>query len=355
VRPSSCSPWLPATTATDSSVAAAPPGRPGLRGIAVDDPYHARLRAAQTDPAVLTLLRAEPELIRRAAAQAAQVSDYEPPVVDVTDGTAPGPHGPVAVRVYLPPAAAPGPRPLLVWCHGGGWCEGDLDMPEADATSREVCTRAGAVVVSVDYRLATAGVFYPLPLDDVLAAWGWAITQAPAWGASVERAVLGGASAGGNLAAGAALRLRDGEGPTPASLALVYPALHAELPALDEVQREAVALSSQAEDYFRRGLTLMLENYVGGPVDEAPSPAVPALAELAGLPPTLVMTCAWDVLRSSGEAFASALERAAVPLRLLVVPEIGHGHLNSPWLPQAQQSYQDLADWVAGALTDVPR
>lgn len=173
------------------------------------DPYYDRLLAAQADPAAAAAL-SDPLLLERMAAQLSPDPGYVAPEAVVSEATVPGPHGDVPVRVYLPanPAGAR-PRPLFVWCHGGGWVGGDLDMPEADATAREVCARSGAAVVSVDYRLATAGVHYPVPVDDVLAAWTWALQECSSWGASPQRAVLGGASAGGNLAAGAALRLRD--------------------------------------------------------------------------------------------------------------------------------------------------
>ena len=314
----------------------------------IDDPYYARLRRAQADPTVLAVLRDDPVFVERFRSMQASASTatYAPPAVEVAPATAPGPHGPVPVRIYRPSMAGQGTRPLFVWLHGGGWCEGDLDMAEADATAREVCARAEAVVVSVDYRLALEGVHYPVPLDDVLAAWRWALEAASQWQADARQAVLGGASAGGNLAAGATLRLRDEGGPVPAALALVYPALHGELPPLDEIQRQQVALSPEAAGHFRRGLALMLENYLGGPVADAPSYVVPAQADLTGLPPTLVMTCEWDVLRSSGETFIGDLQRADVPHRGLVVPATDHGHLNNGWLPQAQQSYQDLADWL---------
>src|SRR5690348_8182507 len=88
----------------------------------------------------------------------AQIQRYEtwdgetaPPVVATREDAAPGPHGPVPVRVYTPAEAT---GACLLWAHGGGFLGGDLDMHEADWTAREVCARAGAVVVSVDYRLA---------------------------------------------------------------------------------------------------------------------------------------------------------------------------------------------------------
>src|SRR4051794_26056480 len=78
------------------------------------------------------------------------------PRVATEDLTVPGPHGPVPLRMYVPETDSQ-ERPCLVWMHGGAFRFGDLDMPEADRTSREVCSRAGAVVVSVDYRLAVNG------------------------------------------------------------------------------------------------------------------------------------------------------------------------------------------------------
>jgi acetyl esterase/lipase len=91
--------------------------------------------------------------------------------------------------------------------------------------------RAGAVVVSVDYRLAVGGVRFPVPHDDVVAAWRWVAAQASRLGVDPARLCLGGASAGGNLAAGAALRVReDGDAVRPARLLLVYSGLHPVLP-----------------------------------------------------------------------------------------------------------------------------
>ncbi|MFC7571643.1 alpha/beta hydrolase [Klenkia terrae] len=151
------------------------------------------------------------------------------PDVHVRDTVAPGPHGDVPVRVYSPAADGTG-RPGFVWMHGGAFRAGDLDMPEADRTAREVCARAGAVVVSVDYRLAVDGVTYPVPHDDVVAAVRWVRDEAAALGVDPARITVGGASAGGNLATGATLRLRDDEGWQPAALVLAYTTTHAVLP-----------------------------------------------------------------------------------------------------------------------------
>ena len=313
------------------------------------DPWYDRLRAGEAE-FTATAARLGPEILARLNPLMAPDPGYLAPQVTVRDEIVRGPHGDVPVRVYLPTdGARDASRPLFVWCHGGGWTAGDLDMPEADATSREVCDRSGAVVVSVDYRLATEGVYYPLAVDDVIAAWTWALESSPSWGASPRRAILGGASAGGNIAAGTALRLRDEGGPLPCALVLVYPALHADLPVLTNEQRSELGINEVAEELLRQGLARAIENYQGAPVAEATPDVAPAVGDPAGLPPILIVTCEYDVLRVSGENFARRLEEAGVQHKLVMAPGVGHAHINSPWLPEAQDSYAEMASWISNA------
>jgi acetyl esterase len=136
-----------------------------------------------------------------------------------------GPHGDVPLRTYTP--SQPNGQALL-WIHGGGFVVGDLDMPEADAVCRALAAD-GITVASVDYRLAVNGVCFPVPGDDVDAAWRWA-SAGSTLGIPADRWHLGGASAGGNLAAAAALRSHDTELPAAASLLLIYPVMHEHLP-----------------------------------------------------------------------------------------------------------------------------
>lgn len=257
--------------------------------------------------------------------------------VDVTEAAALGPHGEVRVRIYRPEGE---PEGWLVWLHGGAWAFGELDMPEADATAREVCARGRRVVVSVDYRLAVGGVHYPVPLDDVVAAVGWAAEQA---GGPVA---LGGASAGANLAAGATLRLRDEGRAVPTALLLLYPAVHPVLPTpSDELAAKLATLSPLAR-FDARIYGPLVENYLGAPLSEAPAYAMPASAHLAGLPPTFLHNAEYDGLRASGEAFALQLERAGVPVHLSCAPGVAHGHLNAPWLPQFAASIDEMVTFL---------
>ena len=275
-----------------------------------------------------------------------------PPSLDVRDDVAPGPHGPVPVRVYGRGAAD---RPCLVWLHGGAFRMGDLDMPEADRTAREVAARADAVVVSVDYRLCVGGVAYPVPHDDAVAAVRWVRHGAAALGVDPERISLGGASAGGNLAAGAALRLRDEDGWVPAALVLAYTTVHAVVPAappaltalLDDVPR---LLRFLPED--RRSI---VENYLGGPASSADGYAMPAGAVLDGLCPVLLLNAEYDDLRASSEAFAGQLAVSGVDVRQVLVPGMLHGFLNlSADVEPVDRALDLLAGTVSGAAVGEP-
>ena len=272
-----------------------------------------------------------------------------PPVVDTDAAAAPGPHGPVPVRVYTP-AGDERPRPGLVWMHGGAFTMGDLDMPEADRTAREVSVRAGAVVVSVDYRLAVDGVHYPVPLDDVVAAVRWVRDHAADLGIDAERISVGGASAGATLATGAVLRLRDEDGWQPSALLPVYGMFHAVLP----VDPQIDALLSEVPDLLRftpESTARVTANYLGGPPESADGYAMPVLADLAGLCPTLLVDAEYDDLRASAAIFAARLAEAGAPVRRHIAPGVMHGFVNLPAeIEPVGEVYQLMADVVAAPV-----
>jgi acetyl esterase len=250
-----------------------------------------------------------------------------PPAVDVRNEAAPGPHGPVPVRLYRPTGGGTD-LPCLVWLHGGAFRMGDLNMPEADWTARQICERAGAVVVSVDYRLCVDGVTYPVPHDDVVAAVRWVRGNAVPLGVDADRIALGGASAGGNLATGAALRLRDDDGWVPAALLLAYTTFHAVVPSpsrsLAPLLEEVPTLLRFLPE-VRRGIT---ENYLGGPESLADGYAMPGNAVLEGLCPVLLLNSEYDDLRASAEVFAGQLAVAGVDVRQVLARGMLHGFLN---------------------------
>jgi acetyl esterase len=273
-----------------------------------------------------------------------------PPAATFRDDAAPGPHGRVPVRIYEPQAGEGTRRPCLVWAHGGGFVGGDLDMREADWTAREVSARAGAVVVSVDYRLAVDGVCYPVPHDDTVAAVAWVRDNAEALGVDPGRIAVGGASAGANLTAGAVLKLRDGDAWLPSALVFVYgvahPVVPAASPALATALTELPPLLAPPPGKRDDFLTV---NYLGGPISSADGYAMPALAVLAGLCPTVVINAEYDGLRASGEAFAAALALAGVDVRQALIPGVLHGFLNQPAeLEPVGRCLDLMADVVAG-------
>ena len=255
------------------------------------------------------------------------------PDVEVRAATAPGPHGPVPVRVYTPAPSGPAPNdrpPALLWAHGGAFLGGDLDMLEADGVAREICARAGAVVISVDYRLCHGGVTYPVPHDDVVAAVRWVRDGAADLGVDAARISVGGASAGANLAAGAVLRLRDDDSWQPSTLVLAYPVAHPSLPSASASLARLMADLPRMLRFLPEDTALINGNYLGGANSRADGYAMPGLAALEGLSPVLVLDAEFDDLRPSGEAFAASLAAAGVDVRHVLVHGLPHGFLNRP-------------------------
>ena len=254
-----------------------------------------------------------------------------PPSATTRMVSIPGPHGPVPIRIYTPVERNQDAHSAhaLVWMHGGAFQFGDLDTKEADWTARQLVQRASATIVSVDYRLAVDGVHYPVPLDDVVAAVRW--VQANMTELGITSLSVGGASAGANLAAAAALRLRDEDMWVPDQLVLVYPMMHAEPPAPSESLRLALAELPDAMKLTPRMIHSARENYVGTSNDvPVPGYAMPANADLHGLGPTLVLNAEYDELRASGEAFSSLLAACGVDVEPVKVPGMLHGFLNLP-------------------------
>ncbi len=224
----------------------------------------------------------------------------------VEDLVVPAEHAGIPVRVYRPRGA--GRHPGLIWIHGGGWVIGDLDT--ADATARALCNRAGAAVVSLDYRLAPEARF-PAAAEDCLAAVRWVGEHASDLGIDGGRLAIGGDSAGGNLSAVTALRIRDEGGPALRHQLLVYPVTDctASLPSYEE----------NAEGYFLTKDTMLwfIDCYIGGGDQKQPHASPLHAEDLSGLPPALVITAELDPLRDEGEAYAERLRAAGVATELV--------------------------------------
>ena len=239
-----------------------------------------------------------------------------PPAVDVRDGRGarparPGP-GPRSTRR---PAAATD-LPCLVWLHGGAFRMGDLDMPEADWTARQICDRAGAVVVSVDYRLCRRRRDLPGAARRRRRRRPLGARQRRRAGHRRRRISLGGGSAGGNLATGAALRLRDDDGWVPAALLLAYTTFHAVVPPPSAAAGAAAGADPAAAPLPARGPPAASPRTTSAaPESRADGYAMPANAVLDGLCPVLLLNSEYDDLRASAEVFAGQLTAAGVDVR----------------------------------------
>jgi acetyl esterase len=203
-------------------------------------------------------------------------------------------------------------------------------------------------VLSVDYRLARDGVHFPVPHEDVLAAWLWAVEHAAELGVDPLALCLGGASAGGNLAVGAALYLKDSGRPLPARLVLAYPLLHGELPSSDALAAPDLSGLPPVLRFTDDDCRGMVENYIGGPLSMASSYAMPGYADLAGLPHAAILAAEYDDLRFSAELFVEGLRAAGVPVEYRLEPGATHGYLNhSAGLGVVRRGLQFLADQFA--------
>jgi acetyl esterase/lipase len=319
-----------------------------------------------SEAASIADLLADPAGIQRLEAFSGADLPYTAPAVPIRSVEAPGPNGPVPIRIYGPGrqvldggrASGAGDTsgaglPGLVWLHGGGFAGGTLDMREADQVAREVADRTGGLVFSVDYRLARDGVHFPVPHEDALAAWIWAAAHAEELGVAPGRLCLGGASAGGNLAVGAAMYLKDAGLALPAKLLLAYPFLHAVLPPLEPAAVPDARVLSGLPRILRfteDDCRAMVENYIGGPAGMASSYALPGHADPAGLPPVAVIACEYDDLRSSAELFGESLRAAGVQVAFRLEAGATHGYLNhSAGLGIVQQGLAFLAAELASA------
>lgn len=278
------------------------------------------------------------------------------------------------VRVY--PAGDPNGS-ILVWLHGGGFMFGTLEMPEADQVGQRLSTR-GTTVVSVDYTLAPLDALgslppaepgdglptkeqmqaefaaagprarYPVASLQTVAAFDWAVEHAAQWGAYADRVAPGGASAGGNLAAGAGVRLRDRGTTVPSLLALLYPVAHAPLPAASPALVAALADVPAALSFPDEATHAMNRNYLG---DASPGEryAFPGGHDMSGLAATLIITADRDRLRASGEAFAAELALCGVDVAIVREHGALHGFLNEIGHPAGEDALELLANAVAAS------
>jgi acetyl esterase len=236
------------------------------------------------------------------------------PVAAVEDVTTLTADGPLRLRIHRGTTHAGAPAILSL--HGGGWVAGSIDTH--DTIHRRLAATLGAVVVSVDYRLAPEHP-YPAALEDSDAALAWLFAHARRLGVDPARIALAGDSSGGNLAAVTAARYRDRGDRRLAALLLVNPVLN--LASLDTAS-------------YRRAGAKSMQEFIGFYVPAGTDPAPPSLspgllADVRGLPPTLVISAENDALLDEDEAYAKRLSAAGV--RATLFRQDGVPHFGMRW------------------------
>jgi acetyl esterase len=217
----------------------------------------------------------------------------------------------VPVRIYRPREA----QGAVIWLHGGGWMMGNLNTEHPWAS--RVAEGAGAVVISVEYRLAPENPF-PAALDDVYAVLTWTAKHAAELGIDPERIAVGGHSAGGNLAAAVALRARDEGGPAVCFQVLNEASLD------DRLETWSARNFTDTPWATRDKVAVNWRQYLGSaPVTPYAAPA--RATDFSGLPPAYIASAEFCPNRDEDIAYALGLLQAGVPVELHQWPGTFHG------------------------------
>ena len=264
------------------------------------------------------------------------------PVARVEDRTIAGPDGAIPVRVYANTDTATR-APAIAYFHGGGWVIGGLDTH--DGLCRALANRSGAVVVSVDYRLAPEARF-PAAAEDCYAVTRWIAEHGAEIGADGARLAVAGDSAGGNLAAVVALLARDRKGPALRHQSLIYPVTDADF--------DRASYLENAEGYLltRKGMQWFWDHYVPDAARRSDAYAAPQrAASLAALAPATVITAEYDPLRDEGEAYAARLREAGVATTLTRYDGQIHGFVGLfPLFDAGKRAVDEIATALRAAL-----
>ena len=300
------------------------------------DPVIAQvLEMGRGQPALETLSVAEARAGMLLRVEA--LKPFAPQGVETQDLAIPTGAGPLPVRLYKA-AGATGPLPVLVWLHGGGWVLGNIETH--DNVCRFLAELGPLLVVSVDYRLAPEAKA-PAQVEDTLAALHWVAANAAAHGGDPARLIVGGDSAGGNLAALAALAARA-LGPKLAGQLLVYP--------VTDYPADAHASYAENADFglTRAGMESFWAHWLADGAGPDATTAPLRAADLSGLPPAYVVTSSHDVLRDEGLAYSGRLAEAGALGAHDHVEGTIHGFFSMGGLaPIATETLKRAAGWAA--------
>ncbi len=277
-------------------------------------------------------------------ARAVATLDVAPlPMHDVHDHRLVLPGRVLTVRQYTPqPVSWALPSPALLYLHGGGFTIGSIETH--DRICRVLAAGSAAQVFSVDYRLAPEHRF-PAAVDDTFDALAWLRDEATALGVDAGRIAVGGDSAGGTLAAAAAIHARDRGWPLLLQL-LLYPGLssHQQTPSHREFSA-GYLLDGDVIDWF-------FTQYLRGPQDRHDWRFAPLLAPtLQGVAPAWIGLAQFDPLLDEGIEYAQRLAAAGVPVQQTTYRGMIHAFFqHAGFVVAARQAHADACAALRAAF-----
>ena len=238
--------------------------------------------------------------------------------VTISNRFIPGQTADIPIHIYTP--AGDRKKNGMVYFHGGGWSYFSVDMYDAQLSALAEMT--DSVIVSVNYQKSPEHKF-PIPHDDCFSGLTWTYENAEALGIDSSKIGVGGDSAGGNLAAGVALRNRDEKKFPLAYQLLIYPCLG--------IDFETPSYNANATGFglSKRSMSWLWSLYLNGAKDNSNPYAVPLnSADCADLPPAIVITAEYDVLHDDGLQYAERLQKDGVKVIYRDYPGMIHGFFN---------------------------
>ena len=225
-----------------------------------------------------------------------------------------GPTSDLHIRIYTPTNNTS--APALVYFHGGGWVQNFIDM--YDAPLHRIANQSGAVVIAVNYQKAPEHP-YPAPFNDCFATLEWVIKNAQSLGVDPRKIGVGGDSAGGNIAAGVALKARDLHIDLAFQI-LVYPCIERDFTASSYQDfATGYALTTQATEWFWDQYLQTHE------FDNDPYACPGKATSLNNVAPAVVLNAQYDPIVSDGIKYVELLKRDGVDVQARIFEGMVHG------------------------------
>jgi acetyl esterase/lipase len=252
-----------------------------------------------------------------------------------------GKGGTIHTRIYTPKTGS-APFPVIVYYHGGGFVIADLDV--YDASAKGLAEQAGAVLVSVAYRLAPEHKF-PAAHDDAFSAYEWTVKNAASIKGDPKKIAVAGESAGGNLAANVSIMASDKGLQAPVHQLLVYPTSGSDM------NTESYQKNAAAKPLDKPMMGWFVKNYLKN-MGEANDPRINLVgANLKGLPATTIFTAEIDPLQSEGKMLAEKLKAAGVTVNSNNYDGVTHKFFGMAIIvPEAEDAQAYAADALKGAF-----